>query len=66
MVLSERQGECVGFVGVERHNLSVEPVPDSVKVCREGRGCCLPVSKMRNDMAEGGIIIKDKQVFPGN
>ena len=37
--LLERQGECVGFVGVERHILSA---PDSIKAYREARAdACL-------------------------
>ena len=39
----QSQIECMGFVGVERHFPSVGPSHDSVKVCREGRVCLLPV-----------------------
>jgi len=47
------------FLLVERHIPSVGPSPESIKVCREGRGCCLPVWRMRNDTAEGEIISKE-------
>ena len=41
----EWQGECVGFVGVERHISSVGTATNSIKVCtveREEATSCLP------------------------
>ena len=66
MVVSEIHGECVGFVRVERHIPSVGRAPDSIKVCREGRSCCLTVYRMRNAPGEGGIISKEiSRIFQG-